>query len=78
MTKNIIHKVLRTMGESIRKLAEDDIKEKKREKLKNQIGQKLQELEQAEKTVEKLEERIEELENKDLKDVVLDKHESPY
>lgn len=78
MMYKYIYKVFRTMGESIRELAESEIKEKKREKLKERIGMKLQELEQAEKAVEKLEEEVEELENMDVEDVELDSRESPF
>lgn len=66
------------MTESIRDLAEGEIKQKKREKLKERIGKKLQELDQAERTVEKLEEELEELENKDVEDVELNPHDTPF
>lgn len=78
MIHKYIYKVFRTMTESIRELAESEIKEKKREKLKDRLGKKLQELEQAEKTVEKLEEEVEELESMDVSDVELDSRESPF
>jgi len=63
---------------SARDKAKEKIREAKEEKLSEEIGKKIQELDKAKKTVRLLEEEIEELENKDLEEVELEPGEGPF
>lgn len=58
--------------------AREKLRDAKEEKLANQIGKKMQELEKAEKTVRHIQEDLEELQDKEIEDVELTSDESPF